>query len=347
VGDHSNNSASHRAGKKVCVICPCFNEEDVVPFFFKEVQCELDRLRTVGIESNILFVDDGSSDGTLERLCSFAAEDDRVGVVSLSRNFGHQVALSAGLDHADADAVIMMDSDLQHPPAVIDRLVREWLVGFEIVSAVRSRTEGASAFKNVTASLFYKVFNFFSETKISPGAADFCLLARPAYEAARQMPERHRFLRGIVSWIGFRRTMVYYTAPPRAAGRSKYDPARMFALAFDAVLSFSAGPIRMAAKVGTVAVLLAGLYFVYILGAYLFGRNLVAGWASLIAVVLGMGGFQLLFIGLIGEYLARIYEESKHRPLYILRKVTLPRRIEPLQSHPGSATRERTFEASV
>jgi dolichol-phosphate mannosyltransferase len=272
-------------------------------------------------------VDDGSSDGTLELLYSFAAEDARVGVISLSRNFGHQVALSAGLDHADADAVIMMDSDLQHPPAVIGELIRTWQGGFEIVSAVRARTEGASAFKNATASLFYKVFNLFSDTKILPGAADFCLLSRLAYEAVRQMPERHRFLRGIVSWIGFRRAVVYYTASARAAGTSKYSATRMFRFAFDAVLSFSAGPIRLAARVGLVAVIMAGVYFIYVFARYLLLGDLVAGWASLIAVVLAMGGFQLLFIGLIGEYLARIYEESKHRPMYILKNAALPRCI--------------------
>jgi polyisoprenyl-phosphate glycosyltransferase len=304
----------------VCIVVPCYNEANAIGLFYKELRAELERYPAQNLRFSVLFVDDGSSDATLGILNDIAAHEPSVIVLSLSRNFGHQIALSAGLDHANADAVILMDSDLQHPPALIPKMIQLWEQGFDVVSAVRNRTADASAMKSITTASFYALFNFFSDTKIVAGAADFCLLSRRAYETIRSMPERHRFLRGMVSWIGFGRATIPYAAPARAAGISKYNAAKMIRLASDAVFSFSAAPIRIAARVGVLAVALAAVYFVFIMIRFLFYGDTVQGWPSLIVVVLSLGGFQLLFIGLIGEYLARIFEESKGRPLYVLKQ---------------------------
>ena len=305
---------------EISIIAPCFNEEEVVGLFYQRLRSSLDRCAAPDLRFSVILVDDGSTDSTLNVLHDLASRDAAVTVLSLSRNFGHQVALSAGMDHAEADAVILMDSDLQHPPDLIPEMIRLWTEGFDIVSAVRRRTADATPFKSVSASSFYAIFNFFSDTKILSGVADFCLLSRRVCETIRSMPERHRFLRGMLSWVGFRRATVPYSAPPRAAGTRKYTFGRMLHLAADAVFSFTAGPIRLAARLGLLVVFLSAVYFVYIMIRYLFYGRLVEGWASLIVVVLCLGGFQLLFIGLIGEYLARIFEESKGRPLYILKE---------------------------
>jgi len=304
----------------VCIISPCFNEESVIGVFYRELKSEFDQSSLSKFQFRILFVDDGSSDSTLALLNDIASRDSTVTVLSLSRNFGHQIALSAGLDYASADAVILMDSDLQHPPKLIHQMVQLWKEGFDVVSAVRTQTADASPFKILSSSSFYRLFNFFSDTQILSGAADFCLLSARAHTALRSMPERHRFLRGMVSWIGFQRTTIAFSAPPRAAGTSKYTRTKMMKFAADAVFSFSARPIRLAARMGLMALAAAAVYFVYIMVKFFFYGHLVEDWASLIVVMLGLGGLQLLFIGLIGEYLARVFEESKRRPLYVLKQ---------------------------
>ena len=300
------------------VVSPCYNEERVIELFYEQLRAELVLLDDV--DYRIVFVDDGSSDGTLDRLNAIAARDERVGVYSFSRNFGHQAALSAGLQAADGDAVVMMDCDLQHPPALIAEFVRHWRAGSEVVSAVRQRAEDASWFKQVSARSFYWLINRLSETKVVEGAADFCLLSRTAHDALVSMPERHRFLRGMVSWIGFRRSFVPFTAPPRAAGESKYTLLKMVSLALDAVFSFSAAPMRMATRLGASIALLGAVYLAYILLRYVALGDLVPGWGSLICTMLLIGGAQLTFIGIVGEYVARIFEEVKGRPLYVLKQ---------------------------
>jgi dolichol-phosphate mannosyltransferase len=298
----------------VCVVTPCYNEEDVIEAFYEHLQRTLQALEDV--EYRVHFIDDGSSDGTLERLHELAARDERVFVYSLSRNFGHQVALTAGLDTAVGDVVVFLDSDLQHPPELIPRMLELWRQGHDIVSAVRTSTSDSGVFKRLSSRLFYAFINCLSDTPIVPNAADFCLLSRRAWRALRAMPERHRFLRGLVSWIGFRRTFVEFEAPARAAGHSKYTLRRMVALAVNAVFSFSTVPIRVASRLGA-ALVVGGLgYLTYILARYFLVADAVPGWGSLICTVLVLGGMQLIFMGLIGEYLARVYEEAKHRPLY-------------------------------
>jgi dolichol-phosphate mannosyltransferase len=299
-------------------VAPCYNEEGSLDVFYGELQRALIQLDDVSV--HILFVDDGSTDGTLEKLRGLARVDARIEVISLSRNFGHQAALSAGLDAATGDAVVMLDSDLQHPPSLIPAMVARWRDGFDVVSAIRRTTVDASWTKRATARAFYWLINALSDTKVVAGAADFVLLSAPALAALRSMPERHRFLRGMVSWIGFRRALIPFDAAARSSGDTKYTWGRMMRLAFDAVFSFSTVPIRVASRLGLGLALLGVVYLGFILERWWYRGDLVQGWGSLISVVLIVGGAQLVFIGLIGEYLARTYEESKRRPLYIVRE---------------------------
>ena len=296
---------------------PCYNEAEGIRAFKAEVTRVLDRL---DLSWRIVFVDDGSIDDTLGELNALAAEDARVRVYSLSRNFGHQIALSAGLDVTGDSLVLLMDADLQHPPDTIPKLIAEWRGGADVISTVRQRTEDAGWFKRVTASAFYWLINRMADTPIIPSAADFCLLSPRAHRALCSMPERHRFLRGMISWIGFKRALVPFEAPKRRTGESKYSTFKMLVLAFDAIFSFSAAPMRLATRLGFLLVVPGAIYFVYVMSRYFVTNDFVRGWGSLIGTVLIIGGIQLIFIGMTGEYLARVFEESKRRPLYFFKQ---------------------------
>jgi dolichol-phosphate mannosyltransferase len=302
----------------ISIVSPCYNEAEVIGLFYDELRRVIDGLPEYDFE--LILVDDGSADRTLEALNRIAQRDGRVRVASFSRNFGHQIALTAGLDFAAGDAVIMMDSDLQHPPSLIPEMIRRWREGHDIVSAVREDTEGVSILKKASAHSFYWLINALSAVHIPQGAADFCLVSHRVAREIRGMRERHRFLRGMIAWSGFSRAFIPYHAAARAAGESKYTMVRMVGLALDAIISFSTVPIRLATRVG---LLITGLGFVYIawnlINAYVTGRW-APGWGSLIAVTMMMGGAQLIFIGLIGQYLARVFEELKGRPMYILKQ---------------------------
>jgi glycosyltransferase involved in cell wall biosynthesis len=300
------------------VVVPCYNESEVIGMFYAAIKPVLDSLSWLDYE--LIFVDDGSADDTLKQLNHIAERDHRVRVCSLSRNFGHQITLTAGLDAAAGDAVIMMDADLQHPPALIPQLVAKWRDGFDIVSAIRQRTEGETWFKNFSSRSFYSLLNALSGTKVPPGAADFCLISARVREVLSDMPERHRFLRGMISWVGYRRAYVPYEAPPRAAGASKYNLVKMVGLALDAVFSFSAEPLRLALRVGVTIAVLGFVYLVWTLGYGYMIKGLSPGYASQIGVTLILGGCQLAFIGLIGQYLSRVFEQVKGRPLYVLKQ---------------------------
>jgi glycosyltransferase involved in cell wall biosynthesis len=221
----------------------------------------------------------------------------------------------------------MLDSDLQHPPELIPAMLAEWRKGADVVSAVR-RATAAPAAKRVTSTAFYRLINLLSDTPIPESVADFCLLSRQAQRALLAMPERHRFLRGLVAWMGFRRVLLPYDAPPRQAGQAKYGLRKMTALAMDAVLSFSTRPVRIASRIGFVVATVGGVYLAYILGRAVVAGDLVRGWGSLVSIVLILGGLQLLFVGVIGEYVARIFEEVKGRPLYFFKQTpeSRPRR---------------------
>lgn len=304
---------------KLSVISPCYNEAESICEFYNALKQTLTRIR--GFDFEIILVDDGSSDATPILLKQLAESDPAVRVVILSRNFGHQIALTAGVDQASGDALIMMDSDLQHPVELISQMVEAWQQGYEIVSAVRKDTQDAGLFKSFTSKLFYRVFNALSSTELPMGAADFCLLSKNAYTQLREMKEYHRFLRGMICWLGFNKTMILYTASSRFAGVSKYSLTKMVRLAIDAIFSFSSKPLTLAIRIGLFLTLSGFCYLFYILYGYFFRHNLIAGWASLICTMLILNGFQLIFIGLIGGYIAKIFEEVKNRPIYVIKEI--------------------------
>ncbi|MBN2102591.1 glycosyltransferase family 2 protein [bacterium] len=305
--------------KIISIVSPCFNEEQVIQSFYNALKEVLDRINDFTFE--IILVDDGSADKTPEIIKRLAATDPAVKGVILSRNFGHQIALTAGIDHATGDALIMMDSDLQHPVELLPEIVDYWQQGYDIVSMTRQETQDTGLFKNITSKGFYWIFNRLSTTYLPSGAADFCLLSKNAYSKLKDMRERHRFLRGLVCWMGFNKKIIPYTAGARTAGTSKYTLVKMIKLATEAIFSFSAKPLTVAVKMGLFLVLAGVVYLLYILYGYFIKQNLVAGWASLICTLLILNGFQLIFIGLIGEYIAKIFEQVKDRPIYIVKEI--------------------------
>jgi glycosyltransferase involved in cell wall biosynthesis len=296
------------------VVAPVFNEEGTVDELHRRLTAALTPLG----EYEIVIVDDGSSDGTWDRLRALAAGGTHLRLVRLSRNFGHQVALTAGLDAARGDAIVCIDGDLQDPPEVIPELVAKWREGYDVVYAVRESRKGESRFKLATASLFYRGINRMSSIEIPEQAGDFRLLSRRALDALRGMPERARFLRGMTSWIGYRQIGVPYARDARFAGSTKYPLRRMLSFASDAVTSFSTTPIRVVTALGFVSVLLCLAALAWTIYLRLFTEETIQGWTSVVVVVLFLGGVQLLSIGIIGQYVGRIFEEVKQRPLYIV-----------------------------
>jgi polyisoprenyl-phosphate glycosyltransferase len=299
------------------VVLPVYNEVDGIQPLIDHLLPVLD---TLVYDAEILFVDDGSTDGTGELLDRLHEQDpQRVTVLHLSRNFGHQAALTAGMDCASGDAVICMDADLQHPPSLIPTMVQRWEAGFDIVQAVRRRTAGVSIFKELSARAFYALINRLSSTAIEPNAADFRLLSRRVVEVFRKdVRERDRFLRGLVAWVGFRTCCVEFDAGSRFAGRSKYSVRKMLSFARTGLVSFSKIPLKIAVFLGFVVSALSLLYGVFAVIAYLFFSTVMPGWASTILVGTFLGGCQLLFLGVLGEYVATIFDEIKARPLYIV-----------------------------
>lgn len=275
---------------------------------------------SLALNSEFIFVNDGSCDGTSEILEAVSASDSRVRVIEFSRNFGHQVATTAGIEHARGDAVVLIDADLQDPPEIIVEMVGKWRNGADVVFGVRTERRGDSVLKRATAALFYRMINVLSEIPIPLDTGDFRLMDRKVVTALLQMPERDRFLRGMVSWVGFRQEPVYYRRAPRLAGTTKYPVRKMLNFAVDGVLSSSRIPLRVAVWLGLLCSGLAFLGGLVALAARLFTRNWVPGWASLFLAVLFIGGVQLVCIGMVGEYVGRIYGEVKQRPLYLVRR---------------------------
>ncbi|HXQ22780.1 MAG TPA: glycosyltransferase family 2 protein [Candidatus Acidoferrales bacterium] len=307
--------------QRLTVVAPVYNEVRGIEHFTDAV---LRVLVDLPYDSTVVLVDDGSTDGTaavLDRLHD--AHPDRLTVIHLSRNFGHQAALTAGMDYADGDAVICMDADLQHPPSVIPQMLERWQHGFDIVQTVRQQTENVGWFKDVTARLFYALINYLSATRIEPNGCDFRLLSRRVVEVFRKdIRERDRFIRGLVSWVGFRYCTIEFDAASRFAGETKYSLTKMLSFARVGLVSFSKVPLKVAALFGFGVSVLSGLYGLFAVSAYLFfSRAVMPGWASMIVVATFLGGCQLVFLGLIGEYIATIFDETKGRPLYIVADV--------------------------
>lgn len=308
------------------VVVPLLDEAEAIGPFWQQLASVID---TLTVDCEVWFVDDGSTDGTGAAIEAIAAADHRVGVLTLSRNFGHQMALTAALDHAHGDWIVCLDGDGQHPPELIPEFLVKAGEGFDIVVGQRDQSD-AGFLKRLTSSLFYRLLNRLSRTAVIPDAADFRLLSRRAADALRNMRENHRFLRGMVGWVGFRTAIVTFDASSRLAGRSKYSALRMLRLAKDALFSFSLVPLRVSIVLGVILVLIAAGELGYTLWLIIAGRreDLVPGWTSLIFAVLGVGGVQLITLGVIGQYVGMIFEQVKNRPLYVLRSPPIePRKI--------------------
>jgi dolichol-phosphate mannosyltransferase len=300
------------------IIAPCYNEEGVLPELYRRIREVMER---TGELWELVLVNDGSRDRTPQVMRELHAADPRVKVVDFARNFGHQIAVSAGLDYARGDAVIIIDADLQDPPEVILDMIERWKAGYEVVFAVRTERKGETWFKEFTAKLFYRIIYRITDVHIPLDTGDFRLTDRKVVEAMKQMRERHRFIRGMTSWVGFRQTGVEYVRQERYAGETHYPFRKMFKFALDAITSFSYAPLQVASYLGFAIAGLGALAALGVVYARLFMQATpFLGQATTLVVVLFMGGVQLITLGIIGEYLGRIYDEVKGRPLYLVRE---------------------------
>jgi dolichol-phosphate mannosyltransferase len=314
--DRSNRNVGRESF--LSIVIPCYKEEQVLIETHKRLSQALAKLQDYDYE--LVYIDDGSPDQTLAILRKIQQNDLKVRVVSFSRNFGHQVAVTAGLEHSKGDAVVVIDADLQDPPEIIPEMLALWRNGADVVYGVRTDREGESRFKRFTAKMFYRIINRLSDTPIPIDTGDFRLMDRRAVEALLSMPERDRCIRGMVAWVGFRQESVKYRRASRFAGTTKYPLRKMIRFATDGILSFSLVPLKIATWMGLVVATLSLLGIIYALVVRLMTKMWVAGWAFLIIAILFLGGIQLVFLGVMGEYLGRVYGEVKRRPLYFVKE---------------------------
>jgi polyisoprenyl-phosphate glycosyltransferase len=300
------------------VVASAYNEAEILPTFLERLT---DVLETIDEEWETVLVDDGSSDTTWEIIRAASLADERIRGIKLSRNFGHQLALTAGLSVARGDGVITMDSDLQHPPDTIPELLAA-RAGNDVVYAVRSPRDAAGFWKRFSARVFYSLLNRLSSLELPEGAADFRWMSRRVVDVLQTMPERHRFIRGLVRWAGYSQAFVEYRRPVREVGESKYGLRKMVLFAWDAVVSFSSFPLRVASVVGVLVSLLGWVYLLYVLVVRVFTDKTVQGWTSVTAAVLVLGGAQLIFLGILGQYVGRMYDDIKRRPLFLIAEDT-------------------------
>lgn len=302
----------------ISVVIPCLNESNNIEKIYTGIREALGSQRY-----ELLFVDDGSSDNTLDILKLLAKKDPGVRYLSFSRNFGHQNALKAGLDVASGDCVISLDADGQHPPVIIPQMIEKWQEGYEIVYTSRNDKKNISTFNRMTSKIFYKILNLFSEIRIDPGSADFRLLDRKVVDVLKEMPEHDPFLRGIIKWVGFRQTVIPFVPEKRYAGKTKYSLSRKIRFAASGITSFSTKPLKVSIYTGFVFAFSAFLYGLYAIYETLFTDNTITGWTSLIVSILFIGGIQLIMIGILGEYLGKLFVENKRRPNYIVRETNI------------------------
>ena len=301
--------------KKVSFVVPVYNEESNLKEFHKRMTAVMAALT---YDYEIIFVDDGSSDTSPILLQELADQDNHVEAYLLSRNYGHQLALTCGLDHAEGDAVITMDGDLQHPPEMVPEMLANWEKGFQIVQTIRKATEDASFFKRFTSSVYYLLINKLSRVEITPGGSDFRLMDKQAVQAFRLYRERARFIRGMVNTLGFKVARMEFVAPPRFAGKSKYSLHKMLHFALDGITAFSNLPLRWALYCGLLCGLISLCGILHVLFEKYVMNDAVPGWATMTVSITFLGGIQLIGIGILGEYIGRIFEEVKQRPLYIV-----------------------------
>ncbi len=297
----------------ISIIIPVYNEDENIPLVCKELALHFKD------SFEVIFVDDGSTDKTLLYIEEQAKRSSHIKCISLSRNFGHQNALMAGMQHASGDFIVIMDGDLQHPPSLIPALLQKLGEGFDLVQTRRKTTQNIGLFKKTLAGIFYQFINFISETRIEPNVADFKAFNRKVLESILQFKERELFLRGIFSWIGFKTITIDFDAPARIHGKTKYSFTRMLKLALKGTTSFSFKPLRLALLFGSIVSLAAFAFAIFAMVSYFQGKT-VPGWASMIIAIMFLGGTQLLAIGLLGEYIASLFLETKQRPLYLINK---------------------------
>lgn len=302
---------------KYSIVIPLYNEEETLPELLKRVSELIDLLDG---PAEVVLVDDGSRDSSYQLMVEATLRDSRFKAVQLSRNFGHQVAITAGMDAASGQAVIVMDADLQDPPHVILEMAAKWQEGYEVVQAVRQRRDGESVFKKTTATLFYNLLRRVAEIEHPVDVGDFRLVDRKALDAFLQMRESNRYVRGMFSWIGFRQVAVPYTRAPRHAGRSKYPLRKMLRFASDGIIGFSTAPLRLALAVGLLLAIASVTYGIVAIALKLAGLPYVPGYASLLVTITFLSGVQLIMLGMVGQYVARIYDEARGRPLYLVRE---------------------------
>ena len=304
------------------IVVPAYNEGEGLADFHARLAAVLDGMDAA---SSVLYVDDGSRDDTWRVMCALREADPRVSTLRLSRNFGKELALTAGLDRVDADAAVVIDADLQDPPELIPAFVAHWRDGYDVVYGTRATRAGESSFKRMTASGFYRVMERLSATPIPRDTGDFRLLSRRALDALKQVRERQRFMKGLFTWVGFRQAAVVYHRDPRHAGQTKWNYWRLWNFAIEGITSFSNAPLKVATYFGLLSALLAFGFGLWVLGKALLFGDPVQGYPSLMVVVLFLGGVQLIALGVMGEYLGRLYVESKQRPLYLIDEYHQPR----------------------
>ena len=302
---------------EISLVIPVYNEEEVLPALEQRLTAMLPRL---GGSVEAVLVNDGSRDGTERLLSELVARDPRFRAIHFSRNFGHQAAITAGVQYAAGRAVIVMDADLQDPPELLEQMLARWREGYQVVYAQRESRTGESPLKRGLAYSFYRVLQRLSDVRIPEDTGDFCLMDRAVVDQLNAMPERNRYMRGLRAWLGYRQTAVRFSRPPRAAGEPKYTFRKSLSLALSAILGFSKVPLRLGTYLGFIVSGFSFLLAVVFVIMRLIGMNVIRGWASTIVLVLFLGGVQLLTLGVIGEYLARIYDEVKQRPLFVVRR---------------------------
>lgn len=296
----------------ISIVTPVYNEEDNVVFFHEEITKVM---KTTGMDYELIYVNDGSKDRTDELIRELAEKDSHVRAITFARNFGHQTAITCGMDFARGDAVITMDGDMQHPPELIPLLLEKWKDGYDIVQTIRTSTEDSGFIKKITSAGYYKVINSISKTPVTPGGSDFRLMNRKSLDVFLRFREHARFIRGIVGGLGFKQTTIKFEAPARHAGVSKFSMNKMLHFAMDGILTNSTTPLRAAFYAGVVSGVIGILLILHVLYSYLVG-NTVPGWATMTILIAFFGSANLVGLGIIGEYIGRIYEETKDRPLY-------------------------------
>lgn len=316
IPDVPHPSLEARSTTTLSVIVPAFNEAEVLPEFHRRLSQALSKL---DLDSEIIYVNDGSKDATTDMLRTLQTGDPRVAIIDLSRNFGKEIAMTAGLDHASGDAMVIIDADLQDPPELIPELIKHWREGYDDVYARRSTRDGENFFKRSTAHLFYLLLHALSNVDIPPDTGDFRLLSRRAVDSLKQLREQHRFMKGLFNWVGFERKEVLYKREPRAAGKSKWNYWRLWNFALEGITSHTTAPLRLASYLGFAVAAFAFAYALFMVYDKLIHGNPVAGYPSLMVAILFLGGVQLVTLGVIGEYLGRMFDESKRRPLYFVK----------------------------